>query len=280
MFERYTEKARRVIFFARYEASTFGSPHIKTEHLLLGLLREDKELANRFLGSHAAIESIRKQIEAHTTVRDMVSTSVDLPLTQDSMHVLAYGVEEAERLGDEHISTAHLLLGLMRNENTFAAQVLRERGLQLTAVREELARSSKAPVADVSNIEIARQYLKAIEEGATGEALAKFFDPEVIQTELPNRLNPKGVQRDLAALLGAAERGQKVISSQSFKILHELAAGNRVALEVLWEGTLAVPLQSLPPGATLRAHFAVFLEFRNERIIAQRNYDCFDPFPE
>jgi ATP-dependent Clp protease ATP-binding subunit ClpC len=66
MFERYTEKARRIIFFGRYEASQFGSPYIETEHLLLGLLREDKALANRFLRSHAAVESIRKQIERHT----------------------------------------------------------------------------------------------------------------------------------------------------------------------------------------------------------------------
>ena len=69
MFERYTEKARRVIFFARYEASQFGSPYIETEHLLLGLLREDKALTNRFLRSHASVESIRKQIEGHTTIR-------------------------------------------------------------------------------------------------------------------------------------------------------------------------------------------------------------------
>ncbi len=55
MFERYTEKARRVIFFARYEASQFGSPYIETEHLLLGLLREDKALTNRFLRSHASV---------------------------------------------------------------------------------------------------------------------------------------------------------------------------------------------------------------------------------
>ena len=79
MFERYTEKARRVIFFARYEASQFGSPYIETEHLLLGLLREDKALTNRFLRSHASVESIRKQIEGHTTIREKVSTSVDLP---------------------------------------------------------------------------------------------------------------------------------------------------------------------------------------------------------
>ena len=70
MFERYTEKARRVIFFARYEASQFGSPYIETEHLLLGLLREDKALTNRFLRSHASVESIRKQIEGHTTIRE------------------------------------------------------------------------------------------------------------------------------------------------------------------------------------------------------------------
>jgi len=99
MFERYTEKARRVIFFARYEASQFGSPYIETEHLLLGLLREDKALTNRFLRSHASVESIRKQIEAHTTIREKVSTSVDLPLSNECKRVLAYAVEEAERLG-------------------------------------------------------------------------------------------------------------------------------------------------------------------------------------
>ena len=142
MFERYTEKARRVIFFARYEASQFGSPYIETEHLLLGLLREDKSLANRFLRSHAAIESIRKQIEAHTTVREKVSTSVDLPLSHECKRVLAYGAEEAERLSHKHIGTEHLLLGLLREEKSFAAEILHERGLRLSAVREEIARSA------------------------------------------------------------------------------------------------------------------------------------------
>ena len=117
MFERYTEKARRVIFFARYEASQFGSPYIETEHLLLGLLREDKALANRFLRSHAAVESIRKQIEGHTTIREKVSTSVDLPLSHECKRVLAYGAEEAERLNHKHIGTEHLLLGLLREES-------------------------------------------------------------------------------------------------------------------------------------------------------------------
>ena len=141
MFERYTEKARRVIFFARYEASQFGSPYIETEHLLLGLLREDKALTNRFLRSpHASIESIRKQIEGRTTVREKVSTSVDLPLSQECKRVLTYATEEAERLAHKHIGTEHLLLGLLREEKSFAAEILHERGLRLSTIREELGR--------------------------------------------------------------------------------------------------------------------------------------------
>ncbi len=143
MFERYTEKARRVIFFARYEASQFGSPYIETEHLLLGLLREDKALTNRFLRSHASVESIRKQIEGHTTIREKVSTSVDLPLSNECKRVLAYAAEEAERLSHKHIGTEHLLLGLLREEKCFAAEILMERGLRLPAIREELQRTTQ-----------------------------------------------------------------------------------------------------------------------------------------
>ena len=83
MFERYTEKARRVIFFARFEASQYGSPYIETEHLLLGLLREDRVLASWFLRTHAAIESIRREIESGITARERISTAVEVPLTQE-----------------------------------------------------------------------------------------------------------------------------------------------------------------------------------------------------
>src|SRR4030081_2937710 len=112
MFERYTEKARRVIFFARYEASQFGSPYIETEHLLLGFLREDKALTYRFLHSHASVAFIRKQIEGHSTIGEKVSTSVDLPVSNESKRVLAYAAEEMERLQSKHVGTEHLLLGL------------------------------------------------------------------------------------------------------------------------------------------------------------------------
>jgi ATP-dependent Clp protease ATP-binding subunit ClpC len=141
MFERYTEKARRVIFFARYEASQFGSPYIESEHLLLGLLREDKGLGKRLLRSHGSIESIRKEIEAHTPARKKISTSVDMPLSEECKRVLAYAAEEADRLSRKDLGTEHLLLGLLREEKSFAAKMLRDRGLRLSTLREEFGRA-------------------------------------------------------------------------------------------------------------------------------------------
>lgn len=143
MFERYTEKARRVIFFARYEASQFGAPAIEAEHILLGLMREDKGLTNRFFRhSQASIESIRKEIEGRTILREKVSTSVDLPLSPEAKRVLAFAAEESERLQHRHIGTEHLLLGLLREEKSVAAEILHERGLRLNTIRDELTRST------------------------------------------------------------------------------------------------------------------------------------------
>lgn len=139
VFDRYTEKARRVIFFSRYEASQFGSPYIETEHLLLGLLREDKALTNRLLIATCTPEVIRRKIEDHTIIRESVSTSVDLPLSNESKRVLGYAAEEAERLTHKHIGTEHLLLGLLREEKSFAAVILQECGLQIDAVRDEIS---------------------------------------------------------------------------------------------------------------------------------------------
>ena len=141
MFERYTERARRVIFFARQEAVQFGSTTIGSEHFLLGLIREDKNVTNRFLRNHWPIESIRIEIEGRTTFREKVSTSIDLPLSNECKRILAYAAEEAERLNHRHIGTEHLLLGILREEKCVAAEILHERGLRLNAIREELARS-------------------------------------------------------------------------------------------------------------------------------------------
>src|SRR5579864_8502339 len=128
MFERYNEKARRTIFFARYEASQFGSPYIEAEFLLLGLLREDKALSRRIFPSHTIFEALRREIDRHQPAREKIPTSVDLPLSDEGKRVLAYAAEEAERLGHPFIGTEHLFLGILRVQDSFASQLLQRHG--------------------------------------------------------------------------------------------------------------------------------------------------------
>jgi ketosteroid isomerase-like protein len=127
-------------------------------------------------------------------------------------------------------------------------------------------------------LELTRRYFTALEAGATGEALSVFYAPEVVQLEFPNRLSPLGARRDLAAILDAAARGQEIMAAQRYEILQTVAEGDRVAVEFLWTGKLAVPRGSLAAGTELRGRFAVFLEFREGLIASQRNYDCFEPW--
>src|SRR5215469_1058145 len=100
-------------------------PALKPNTCCWGSWREDKALTERFLRSQ--VGSVRTEIENHTTIREKVSTSVDLPLSNESKRVLAYAAEEAEGLGHRHIGTEHVLLGLVREERCFAAKLLRER---------------------------------------------------------------------------------------------------------------------------------------------------------
>lgn len=145
MFERYTEKARRLIFFARYEASQFGSPYIETEHLLLGLLRESKESVTKLLSSATPVEAvkaialIRSNIESNASHSKVIPTSVDLPLSNASKRALAYAAEEAERFSHQYIGTEHLLLGLMRETDGLASKILAVVGVTLEQARIKVA---------------------------------------------------------------------------------------------------------------------------------------------
>ena len=136
MFERYTEHARRVIFFARYEASQFGKDYIEPEHLLLGILRESATM-KELLGGFGTCEKIRREIESGNPVQMSVSTSVDLPLSDSSKRVLAYGTEEAERLSHRGINELHLILGILRESDSFAAKLLGKHALDVNEVRRQ-----------------------------------------------------------------------------------------------------------------------------------------------
>jgi ATP-dependent Clp protease ATP-binding subunit ClpC len=136
MFELYTVNSKRVLFYSRYEACHLGSPRIETEHLLLGLLREDEQLFSRYLDAQS-IANLHREVEEHA-VHQRIDAAADMPLTPECQRALSYGAEEARCQGHRYIGTEHLLIGLMRDAGTVAARLLAERGLQLAALRESL----------------------------------------------------------------------------------------------------------------------------------------------
>jgi ATP-dependent Clp protease ATP-binding subunit ClpC len=142
LFERYTEKARRVIFFARYEASEFGSSEIESEFLLLGLLRESEQVVTRWLGPGNWKIIFREDIAKQVPPKSKFPTSVDLPLSNEAQDVLRYAAEEAERMGHQHIGTEHLFLGLLREPESRVGRLLISHSINIAMVRETLSKES------------------------------------------------------------------------------------------------------------------------------------------
>jgi hypothetical protein len=134
----------RVLFFSRYEASELGSLTINTEHLLLGLLREGKGLTSRiFARANISRANLQKEIEGRTVFQEKVATSVEIPFSADTMRVLQFVAEEADRLSHSYIGTEHLLLGILREERSVAGSILMDKGLRLDEVRDAIVQLLK-----------------------------------------------------------------------------------------------------------------------------------------
>lgn len=164
MFERYTEHARRTIFFSRYEAAQVGSPYIEPEHFLLGLLRERVSFGF-LLPATLTLDAARSEFQATSPVREKISTSVDLPLSHTVKRILAYGAEEAERLNHGHIGPEHLLLGLL-HEDTVAARMLRKHGLDLDNLRQKVAQPA-ANLDDFRSVDALREKFRRLADRLT-----------------------------------------------------------------------------------------------------------------
>lgn len=147
MFERYTEKARRVVFFARYEALQYGSRVISPEHILLGLMREDKSLSAKFFPfrHNLTVDTIRREVEERIILRERIPQSAELHLSPETKKILALTKEESERLGNRQIGGEHILLGILREDNSIASEILYQYGVRLHAVREKIAHQSGLP---------------------------------------------------------------------------------------------------------------------------------------
>jgi ATP-dependent Clp protease ATP-binding subunit ClpC len=144
MFERYTERSRRVIFFARYEALQYGSPVIASEHILLGLMREDKSISARFFPFRQTltVDAVRREVEERIVLRDRIPQSAELHLAPETKKILFYANDESRQLKNRHIGPEHLLLGLVREERSVAAEILFQYGLRAQDVRDEIGRQT------------------------------------------------------------------------------------------------------------------------------------------
>jgi hypothetical protein len=151
MFERYTERARRAIFFARYEASQFGSQEIEELHLLLGLARGDSALL-RSISPNLTLESLRERISEIIPQNKPISTSTDLPLSSDMQRVLTRAAEDAESLGQQLVDTKHLLLGMMDVTEGSAGRLMKSVGVTAEGLyRAAMERETGDPPASNSS---------------------------------------------------------------------------------------------------------------------------------
>jgi ATP-dependent Clp protease ATP-binding subunit ClpC len=158
VFERYTERARRALFFARYESSRLGALTIETEHLLLGLIREPAGALRRVLAT-LPLETIRSDIEGQTTFREKTPTWVEIPFTSETKRILNFAAEEADRLLHPDIGPEHLLLAILREEESVAAAILAKHGLRLDDVRLQIVqlRGNNASVSASKSVEASNQ---------------------------------------------------------------------------------------------------------------------------
>ena len=271
MFERYTEKARRVIFFARYEASQLGSRSIEPEHILLGLLREDKALAGRFFSrAQAALESIRKEIEGRVQRREKVSTSVELPLSDPAKRVLAFASDEADRLLCSYIGTEHILLGLLRAEDSLAADILRSRGLKLARVREELAgtapeKPSGKAKENLVVFEFSRDLTEAALNGVLDPLIGREAELERVIQILCRRTKNNPV------LIGEAGVGKTAIVEG----LAQRIVNGQVPSMLLEKRILALDISLIVAGTKYRGQFEERLKAIMKELVENPNFIIF-----
>ncbi len=272
MFEKYTEKARRVIFFARYEASQFGSPYIETEHLLLGLIREDKNLTTRFFPkANATIQDIRREIEGRTLIREKVSTSVELPFSEESKRVLNSAAEESERYSHKNIGTEHILLGLLCEERSIAAEILREHGLRPGMIREELSRGSTDKHAQsrskepLSLVEFSRDLTEAANNDALDPLIGRENEIERMIQILCRRTKNNPV------LIGEPGVGKTAIVEG----LAQRIVSGQVPPQLVDKKILALDISLIVAGTKYRGQFEERLKTILKELVENRNLIVF-----
>ena len=182
MFERYSESARRTLFFARYAVTQLGGLTIEPEHLVLGVIKASPQALLRFTRDAEAAETLRATLESASTQRDKVATTVEIPFSLETKAVLEDARIEADDLNNRSIVPEHLILGVTLKTHGSAARALREAGVDPHAIRDYL-RNRPDDVADLPGAQspphVARQWKGVVKPGRA-EAYLSHLKQETV----------------------------------------------------------------------------------------------------
>src|SRR6516162_2056283 len=236
MFERFTERARRVIILAQEEAKRLNHRAVGTEHILLGIVREGEGFASKVLESlNISPERVRAEIES-AIGRGEPTPPEEVAFTPRAKRVLELALDEARRLGHNYIGTEHLLLGLIREGEGVAARVLEAMGADLERVRSKIVnllgeegtasytkQASKTPTLDEFGRDLTKLARDNKLEPVIGKtAITEGLAQRIVRGDVPEVLwNKRVVQLDLAALVaGTKYRGE--FEERMKKVMEEI----------------------------------------------------------
>ncbi|HVN76920.1 MAG TPA: ATP-dependent Clp protease ATP-binding subunit [Thermoanaerobaculaceae bacterium] len=251
MLENLTERARRTLFFARYEAARSAAPAIASEHVLLGLLRESDEIVEQlFVRFQLTADELRQELGAASGAAD-IQTPADLPLAEDSRRILLLAAHEAEVLGQPAVGNEHVLLAMLRLDSCTAARALARHGMSLLAVRDELGEIWRE-----RDVKKGKRELAALGEFArdlTELAATGGFDPLVGREAEVDRIVQILLRRtkNNPVLLGEPGVGKTAIVEG----LAQRIATGRVPVQLAERRILALDLSLVVAGTKYRGQF-------------------------